>query len=125
MYLRRASLKIATFEPPMTGKTRESSKVVKSHPKTHKGFLENFLEAFAQADPMVKGISALEKDNHREGVKAFLNFPFPIKDRVMVYWKYLKLNRNQDEHMIILSSKGNQSLLDKYLSTDEMANNVE
>merc|ERR1712238_219441 len=46
------------------------------------------------------------------------------KDRVMVYWKYLKLNRNQDEHMIILSSKGNQSLLDKYLSTDEMANNV-
>eukprot|EP00555_Chaetoceros_dichaeta_P006981 CAMPEP_0198257790 /NCGR_PEP_ID=MMETSP1447-20131203/7372_1 /TAXON_ID=420782 /ORGANISM="Chaetoceros dichaeta, Strain CCMP1751" /LENGTH=239 /DNA_ID=CAMNT_0043944773 /DNA_START=106 /DNA_END=825 /DNA_ORIENTATION=- len=104
--------------------TLAEAKIVKSHPKDHKGFLENFLEAFAQADPMVKGINALEHDNQREGVKAFLNFPFPIKDRVMVYWKYLKLNRNQDEHMIILSEKGNQSLLDKYLSPDERENYV-
>jgi hypothetical protein len=104
--------------------TLAEAKIVKSHPKDHKGFLENFLEAFAQADPMVKEIRALEHDNQREGVKAFLKFPFPIKDRVMVYWKYLKLNRNQDEHMIILSEKGNQDLLDKYLSPDERENYV-
>jgi len=106
--------------------TVAEAKIVNSHPKDHQGFLENFLEAFAQADPMVKEIRALEQDdNHqREGVKAFLKFPFPIKDRVMVYWKYLKLNRNQDEHMIILSEKGNQDLLDKYLSPDERENYV-
>lgn len=101
--------------------TLAEAKLVGPHPDAHKGFLANFLEAFAKSDPMVDKISALERDDDgvREGVKVFLKFPFPIADRVMVYWKYLRLDRNNDEHMIVLSEKGNQDLLAKYLSTDE------
>jgi len=104
--------------------TLAEAKILKRHPKVFKGFLQNFNEAFASADPMVHEVRALEQDNHREGIKVFLKFPFPLANRVMVHWKYLKMDRNPDEHLLILSEKGNQKLLDNYLTIDEKKKNA-
>jgi len=97
----------------------EAKIVTNRRPEEYLGFLENFNDAFAQVDPMVKGVHQLEKGNHREGIKAFLKFPFPVADRVMLHYKYLKLNRNKDEHMMILSEKDNENLLEKYFTSEE------
>jgi len=95
------------------------AKVVKQPPSAFKGFLQNFNKEFAEADPMVKEVRHLEHDNEREGIKAFLGFPPPVSDRVMVHWKYLKLSREQDEHLMILSEEGNEKLLERHLSEAE------
>lgn len=99
-------------------------KLINQPPSAFKGYLENFNNAFAEADPMVKEVRHLEideSDSHkREGIKAFLKFPSPISDRVMVHWKYLKLNRNkEDDHLMILSEKNNEKLLSEYLTEEE------
>jgi len=91
-------------------------------PSVFREYLENFNESFAKADPMVKEVRHLKFDdaNKREGVKVFLQFPFPISDRVMVHWKYLKLDRNnEDDHMMIVSEENNQTLLEGHLSQEE------
>jgi len=95
------------------------AKVIGRPPSAFRGFLENFNDAFAQNDPMVREIRHLEHDKSREGIKAFLQFPAPVSDRIMVHWKYLGLDRRPDEHMLILSEEGNGGLLDKHLSTEE------
>jgi len=97
----------------------EAKIIPNRQPDGFKGFLENFNEAFAQVDPMVKEVRQLEKDTHREGVKAFLKFPYPVADRMMVHFKYLRMNRNKDEHMLILSERGNQHLLDQHSDAEE------
>lgn len=110
------------------------------HPKNFKGYFDNFNEEFQKADPMIKELRHLEHDDSlttdREGVKAFLNFPFPLTDRIMIHWKYLKMNRccrnsssnndnnemrtnNSNEHMLIISDQDNESLLQKYHSEQE------
>jgi len=95
------------------------AKMIGRPPSAFRGFLENFNDAFAQNDPMVQEIRHLEHDQSREGIKAFLQFPAPVSNRIMVHWKYLQLHRRPDEHMLILSEGGNQGLLDKYLSAEE------
>jgi len=99
--------------------TLAEAKIVQHHPKAFIGFFKNFTKAFAEVDPMVKEVRALEHDNHREGIKVFLKFPFPVADRVMVHWKYLMLNRNKDEHLMIFSEKGNQNLISKHLTAED------
>ena len=92
-------------------------------PSAFKGYLENYNDAFAETVSMVKEIQHLEIDetdkHKREGIKAFLQFPFPVSDRLMIHWKYLKLDRNQDEHLMMLSEDNNETLLDRFLSKKE------
>jgi len=95
------------------------AKVVGKPPSAFRGFLENFNDLFAKNDPMVKEIRHLVHEKSREGIKAFLQFPAPVSNRIMVHWKYLGLNLRPDEHMIILSEQGNRDLLDQHLSAEE------
>mmetsp|Transcript_11409 Transcript_11409/g.13084 ORF Transcript_11409/g.13084 Transcript_11409/m.13084 type:complete len:269 (+) Transcript_11409:131-937(+) len=97
------------------------AKVVKNQPpNVFRGFLQNFNKHFSDATPMIKEVRHLEHDgNIREGIKAFMGFPPPISDRVMVHWKYLRLDRKKDEHLIILSEEGNEKLLENHLSKEE------
>jgi hypothetical protein len=37
-----------------------------------------------------------------------------LTDRVMVHWKYLKLDRSPNEHMLITSEEDNDELLEKH-----------
>jgi len=104
--------------------TLAEAKFVDNHPNAFKGFLENFNDAFQEVDPMVQKVHSLEKDNKREGIKVFLQFQSPVANRVMVHWKYLKMNRNKDEHLMMLSERGNENLLSKYLTKEEDDNNV-
>lgn len=99
--------------------TLGEAKRVKKHPKDYQTFLENFNEAFPKVNPMSKKILHLEYDDDREGLKSILNFPFPLTNRIMVDWKYLKLNRNEDEHLLIISAEENVKLIRKYVTTEE------
>jgi len=119
-----------TFEPGESGDemvTLAEAKFVAGNPNSYKRYLENFNSAFEEVDPMVKKVHSLERDgNEREGIKVFLKFASPVSDRVMVYWKYVKLNHgvNKDEHLMMLSEKGNENLIRKYLTKEESDNNV-
>jgi len=119
-----------TFEPGESGDemvTLAEAKFVAGNPNSYKRYLENFNSAFEEVDPMVKKVHSLERDgNEREGIKVFLKFASPVSDRVMVHWKYVKLNHgvNKDEHLMMLSEKGNANLIRKYLTKEESDNNV-
>jgi len=95
------------------------AKMIGRPPSAFRGFLENFNDAFAKNGNMVKEICHLEHEKSREGIKAILQFPAPISDRIMIHWKYLELDRRPNEHMLILSEEGNGGLLDKHLSAEE------
>lgn len=99
--------------------TLATVKVVKQHPSAFKAFLENFNEAFTATNPMMQEMQLLEHEEKREGIKAFLIFPFPLAKRIMVHWKYVRTNRKEDEHLLILSEEGNKDLVRKYLTTQE------
>mmetsp|Transcript_34675 Transcript_34675/g.52310 ORF Transcript_34675/g.52310 Transcript_34675/m.52310 type:complete len:248 (+) Transcript_34675:115-858(+) len=99
--------------------TIAEAKMVKHHPDDFREFLENFNEAFPKVNPMVRNVLHLRFSDTREGVKSILKFPYPLRDRVMVHWKYLKMHRGKDEHLLIFSEQGNDDLLKTYLSTNE------
>lgn len=119
-----------TFEPGESGDemvTLAEAKFVAGHPNSYKRYLENFNSAFEEVDPMVKKVHSLERDGTgREGIKVFLKFASPVSDRVMVHWKYVKLNHgvNHDEHLMMLSEKGNENLIRNYLTQEESDNHI-
>jgi len=90
-------------------------------PSEFKPFFENFAEAFPKVNPMCRDIQYLESDTEqdREGIKSILKFPFPLDNRIMVHWKYLIMDRNPDEHMLILSEEGNKDILSKHFTDEE------
>ena len=92
-------------------------------PNYFKGFLVDFRESTLQANPTVSDFQIVEPDpsKKREGVKLVMDLPFPLSNRVMLHYKYLTLNRNgdPDEHLLILSEKNNQALLEKFLTPAE------
>ncbi|CAB9525970.1 expressed unknown protein [Seminavis robusta] len=99
-------------------------------------FLENFGAAFPQVNPMARNVQHLEGDAQScQGVKSVLEFPFPLRNRIMLHWKYLRLHRGcsspkqqkqqqQHEHMLILSEQGNQELLQKHYTPSEQKDYV-
>lgn len=91
------------------------------HPDQFKSFLEHHTQTFPVVNPMVKNVISLENDEtgKREGIKSFLKFPFPLADRIMIHWSYVKLNRKSNEHMLLFSEKGNDHLVSKYLTSSE------
>lgn len=96
-------------------------------PEQFEEFLQNFGQAFPQVNPMAQNVIPLQGDPlQKQGVKSVLKFPFPLTDRIMVHWKYLRMNRGPQgqEHMLILSEQGNEELLDKHLSKKERENYV-
>jgi hypothetical protein len=97
------------------------AKHVDLHPNRFRNFLTDFSSEFPKVNAMAKNIVDLETDesNKRDAVKTFLKFPFPLSDRIMIHWKYLQLDRNPDEHMLILSERGSERLLEKYQSEQE------
>ena len=89
-------------------------------PEQFQEFLQNFGQAFPQINPMARNVIPLEGNPlQKQGVKSVLQFPFPLTDRIMIHWKYLRLNRGPQEHMLILSEQGNQDLVNKYLTRKE------
>eukprot|EP00521_Asterionellopsis_glacialis_P004580 CAMPEP_0195263814 /NCGR_PEP_ID=MMETSP0706-20130129/10514_1 /TAXON_ID=33640 /ORGANISM="Asterionellopsis glacialis, Strain CCMP134" /LENGTH=264 /DNA_ID=CAMNT_0040318037 /DNA_START=125 /DNA_END=919 /DNA_ORIENTATION=+ len=103
--------------------TIAEAKMVRKHPDCFKGFLTNFNDSFPKVNPMVQNVDHLETDeyNSREGVKSILKFPYPLKKRIMIHWKYLLLNRseNENEHMLIFSEGGNKNLMGNYFTPKE------
>lgn len=95
------------------------AKVVDHHPEDFREFLENFSEAFPKVNPMARNVIPLEGNKDRQAVKTILKFPFPLTDRIMVHWKYLNLDRSPDEHMLIISERGNEDILAKHLTAEE------
>lgn len=99
------------------------AKIVLKHPDAFKDFFINFNDSFPKVNPMVQTACHLENDgnNSREGIKSILKFPYPLKNRIMVHWKYPMLNRggNENEHMLIFSEEGNKALLENYLAPEE------
>lgn len=97
------------------------AKRVPTMPEKFKGFLENFANEFGKVNSMVESTAVVERDpeNKREGVKSIIKFPFPLTDRIMIHWKYLHTNRNPDEHMLFLSNKDNQGLLDRWFTSQD------
>lgn len=92
---------------------------VEHHPDDFRDFLENFGDAFPKVNPMARNVVPLEGNPLRQAVKSVLNFPFPLTNRIMVHWKYLRLNRSPHEHMLIISEEGNQDILRKHLTPQE------
>ena len=94
-------------------------------PSAFRGYLENFRDATTENDPTIKEMQLLgidENDRHkREGIKVRLKLPFPLKERIMIHWKYLTIGRNgnEDEHLLILSEQNNEELLEKFLTKKE------
>lgn len=99
-------------------------KQVDHHPDSFRGFLEDFAKAFPQTNPMVRTVVSLEQSKDREALKSILKFPFPLSDRIMVHWKYLKLNRSPNEHMLIISERENEGILERHLTQEEKKNFV-
>lgn len=97
------------------------AKLVDLHPNRFRNFLTDFSREFPKVNAMAKSIVNLETDelNRRDAVKTVLKFPFPLSDRLMIHWKYLQLDRKPEEHMLILSERGSEHLLNKYRSTEE------
>ena len=97
------------------------AKHVDLHPNQFRTFLGDFSRQFSKVNPMAKEIIDLECDphNNREAVKTVLAFPFPLSDRLMIHYKYLQLDRSPDEHLLILSERGNDKLLEKYWTEEE------
>ena len=104
-------------------------------PSAFKGFLVNFKESM-EADPAIQRLDIVRADGdgdpdddsnnnnsgfRREGVRLFLKFPFPLSNRVMVHWKYLSLGYqgDPDEHLLILSERDNEALLETVLPADD------
>jgi len=90
-------------------------------PSDVKPFFENFTEAFPKVNPMCRNVVHLENDTEqsREAIKSILKFPFPLDNRIMVHWKYLKMDRNPDEHMLIISEEGNSDIMTKHFTDEE------
>jgi hypothetical protein len=88
------------------------------HPDEFKPFLENFQSEFPKVNFMcqnVKPLTSADRNNGgRVGVKSLLKFPFPLSDRIMIHWKYLRLERSKNEHMLFLSEEANDELLNKH-----------
>ena len=102
--------------------TFSEAKETTLHPDKFKPFLERFQHEFPKVNTMVQNVKSLEVDQRnggREGVKSVLKFPFPLSDRVMIHWKYLRLSRQPNEHMLYLSEEANEDLLAKYHTAAE------
>jgi len=96
------------------------AKVVDHHPSEFKGFFEDFSQAFPKVNAMAKRVTALEGDNtEKEALKSVLQFPFPLKDRIMIHWKYTILDRGQDEHLLLISEEDNDGIMRKHLSPED------
>ena len=95
------------------------AKMVEHHSDEFISFLENFNAAFPKVNSMVRNVVSVKRENGREGVKSILHFPYPLKDRIMIHYKYLKLNRAQGDHLLIISDEENQGLLKKFLTSDD------
>jgi len=90
-------------------------------PDAFRDFLTNFAEEFPKVNKMARKIDDLvhHKEGARVGTKTFLKFPFPLSPRVMVHWRYLMLDRKPNEHMVILSERGNEELLEEHFKAEE------
>jgi hypothetical protein len=88
-------------------------------PDDFKPFLEQFNHAFPQVNPMAQKVIPLEGNRLQQAVKSILKFPFPLQNRIMVHWKYLRLDRSPQEHMLLFSEQGNQHLLERYITPQE------
>lgn len=89
------------------------------HPSKFRDYLTNFSTEFPKVNPMAQEIVDLEQKEDRIGVKTFLKFPFPLSNRIMVHWRYLKLDRHPDEHLLWMSERGNEEMLQKHLTKAE------
>jgi len=85
------------------------------HPDRFKPFLEHFSSAFPKVNAMCQDVQTLTAADSchgdRVGVKSHLKFPFPLAPRVMLHWKYLRLHRAPQEHLMFLSEEANEELL--------------
>jgi hypothetical protein len=99
--------------------TFAEAKLVKQRPSEFKDFFTNFKRDFPKTNPMARSVVHLEHGEAREAVKSILKFPFPLSARIMIHWKYLKLDRKPDEHILIISEEENEELVAKHLTNDE------
>mmetsp|Transcript_19186 Transcript_19186/g.26601 ORF Transcript_19186/g.26601 Transcript_19186/m.26601 type:complete len:167 (-) Transcript_19186:51-551(-) len=97
--------------------------MIKKHPDHFKDALASFNELFPKMNPVVKHVYHLVHDKHncREGVKSVLKFPYPLKNRVMISWKYPKFygGVRKNEHLLIFSEEGNKDLLEHHFTSTE------
>jgi len=100
--------------------TISEAKHVLYHPNEFRTFLASFSENFPKVNQMCEKTSILHQEGVvRKGVKSKLKFPFPFSDRLMIHWQYTRLDKDQDEHLIMLSEDGNGELLDKFHTAEE------
>jgi hypothetical protein len=91
-------------------------------PERFRRFLTEFTEHFPKVNPMSKSILHLtnqDEDPNRLGTKSVLNFPFPLMDRLLIDWRYLKLDRAPNEHLLIISAAGTEQLLEQHWTSQE------
>lgn len=85
-------------------------------------FLTRFNEAFPVVNKMTAWVESLIHESEREGIKSLVNMPFPLHNRLVVHWKYLKLgwNGDPDEHLLLISEQDNKVLLRNHVSRNEL-----
>lgn len=116
----RGNIQVRSFSRDNEMITLSEVKYVGVPPNEFIPFLQNFCKEFSKVNPMAKSTKVLEKDGRdREAVKSVLKFPFPLSNRIMIHWKYLRLNRQPNEHMLVLSERGNDQLVKRYFTKQD------
>ena len=96
------------------------AKYTPHHPRKFRSFLENFSEDFPKVNPMARKVHIIKKDKEsRVGMKSELKFPFPLTDRLMIFWAHKCLDRSPDEHLLLLSEEDNQDLVKEFHTQEE------
>jgi hypothetical protein len=95
------------------------------HPGKFKPFLKDFNQLFPKVNPMAKNVISLKKEGSvREGVKSELAFPFPLRNRLMIHWKYTRFDRSPHEHLLVISEEDNKDLLKEFHTEHDKKNFV-
>mmetsp|Transcript_16927 Transcript_16927/g.19479 ORF Transcript_16927/g.19479 Transcript_16927/m.19479 type:complete len:144 (+) Transcript_16927:337-768(+) len=69
---------------------------------------------------MCKSVIKLKREGDiREEGKSKIKFPFPLSDRVMIYWQYTHIDKKQDKHLLMFSEDSNDELLKEFHGKDE------
>ena len=69
--------------------------------------MENFHTMMPQFNPLAKSIQEMEKVEGNSVLKGEINTPFPLSNRLMIDIKYVRMNRNPGEHLMVISEEGN------------------
>ena len=77
-----------------------------------------------QFNPLAKSIQEMEKVEGNSVLKGEINTPFPLSNRLMIDIKYVRVNRNPGEHLMVISEEGNNQFVGKYISQAERKSHV-